>query len=117
MHSGLRYCLQTLKCQCIFSHPPSNKITNTQIQISHHTLIMSFSQWIIINGLLKLIQNEIIKKTSLKIFKHYKLKPSLSIIKDEKAKDKVGVGEKHPHPPKFQQFDQVWSNLIKFDPI
>ena len=28
--------------------------------------------------------------TSLKIFKHYKLKPSFSIIKDEKAKDKVG---------------------------
>ena len=30
-------------------------------------------------------------KTSLKIFKHYKLKPSFSIIKDEKAKDKVGA--------------------------
>ena len=30
--------------------------------------------------------------TSLKIFKHYKLKPSFSIIKDEKAKDKLGVG-------------------------
>ena len=37
-----------------------------------------------------------LKKTSLKIFKHYKLKPSFSIIKDEKAKDKVGVGEKSP---------------------
>jgi hypothetical protein len=50
-------------------------------------------------------------KTSLKIFKHYKLKPSFSIIKDEKAKakDKVGVGDKHP-PPSF-------NNLIKFDPI
>ena len=44
--------------------------------------------------------------TSLKIFKHYKLKPSFSIIKDEKAKDKVGVGDKLP-TPKFQQFDQV----------
>ena len=44
------------------------------------------------------------------------LKPSFSIIKDEKAKDKVGVGDKPP-TPKFQQFDQVWSNLIKFDPI
>ena len=33
-----------------------------------------------------------IKRTSLKIFKHYKLKPSFSIIKDNKAKDKVGVG-------------------------
>ena len=49
------------------------------------------------------------KKTNLKIFKHYKLKPSFSIIKDEKAKDKVGVGDKPP-PPSF-------NNLIKFDPI
>ena len=48
-------------------------------------------------------------KTSLKIFKHYKLKPSFSIIKDEKANDKVGVGDKPP-PPSF-------NNLIKFDPI
>ena len=39
-----------------------------------------------------------------------------SIIKDNKAKDKVGVGDKAP-TPKFLQFDQVWSNLIKFDPI
>jgi hypothetical protein len=55
------------------------------------------------------------RKTSLKIFKHYKLKPSFSIIKDEKAKDKVGVGQ--APTPKFQQFGQVCSNLIKFDPI
>jgi hypothetical protein len=48
-------------------------------------------------------------KTSLKIFKHYKLKPSFSISKDEKAKDKVGVGDMPP-PPSF-------NNLIKFDPI
>ena len=48
-------------------------------------------------------------KTSLKIFKHYKLKPSFSIIKDEQAKDKVGVGDKPP-PPSF-------NNLIKFDLI
>jgi hypothetical protein len=48
-------------------------------------------------------------KTSLKIFKQYKLKPSFSIIKDNKAKDKVGVGDKPP-PSSF-------SNLIKFDPI
>jgi hypothetical protein len=48
-------------------------------------------------------------KTSLKIFKHYKLKPSFSIIKDKKAKDKVGVGDKPP-PPSFY-------DLIKFDPI
>ena len=34
------------------------------------------------------------KETSLKIFKHYKLKLSFSIIKDEKAKYKVGVGDK-----------------------
>ena len=48
-------------------------------------------------------------QTSLKIFKHYKLKPSFSIIKDEKAEDKVGVGDKPP-PPSFNK-------LIKFDPI
>ena len=67
------------------------------------------------------------KTTSLKIFKHYKLKPSFSIIKDEK--DKVGVGDKPP-PTSFNnlikfdpiwssliQFDQVWSNLNRFDPI
>ena len=47
--------------------------------------------------------------TSLKIFKHYKLKPSFSIIKDEKEKDKVGVGDKPPSPS--------FNNLIKFDPI
>ena len=47
-------------------------------------------------------------KTSLKIFKHYKLKPSFSIFKDEKAKNKVGVGAEGQAPtPKFQQFDQV----------
>ena len=60
---------------------------------------------------------KVASKTSLKIFKHYKLKPSFSIIKDEKekakaktkAKDKVGVGDKSP-PPSFNY-------LIKFDPI
>ena len=55
----------------------------------------------------------IIVKTSLKIFKHYKLKPSFSIIKDEKEKDKdkdkVGVGACPP--------PQNFINLIKFDPI
>ena len=49
------------------------------------------------------------EKTSLKMFKHYKLKPSFSIIKDEKTKDKVGVGDKPPPPSS--------NNLIKFDPI
>ena len=49
------------------------------------------------------------QKTSLKIFKHYKLKPSFLIFKDEKAKDKVRVGDKPP-PPSF-------NNLIKFDII
>ena len=47
--------------------------------------------------------------TSLKIFKHYKLKPSFSIIRDEKAKDKVGVGDKPP--------TTSFNNLIKFDLI
>ena len=50
-----------------------------------------------------------LSKTSLKIFKHYKLKPSFSIIKYEKAKDKVGVGDKPPPP--------IFNDLIKFDPI
>ena len=57
--------------------------------------------------------------TSLKIFKHYKLKPSFSIIKDEKTKDKVGVGDKPP-PPSFNnliKFDPIWSSLIQFNPI
>ena len=36
------------------------------------------------------------KKTSLKIFKHYKLKPSFSIVKDNKAKDRAGMGDKPP---------------------
>jgi hypothetical protein len=49
----------------------------------------------------------------LKIFKHYKLKPSFSIIKDEKEKekekDKVVVGDIPPTPS--------FNNLIKFDPI
>ena len=50
-------------------------------------------------------------KTSLNVFKHYKLKPSFSIIKDNKAKDKVGVGVvDKPPPPSF-------NNLNKFDPI
>ena len=53
-------------------------------------------------------------ETSLKIFKHYKLKPSFSIIKDEK--DKVGVGGQAP-TQKFQQFEQVWSNLFQFDQV
>ena len=54
---------------------------------------------------------QIIFKTSLKIFKHYKLKPSFSKIKDEKEKDKVGVGVgDKPPPPSF-------NNLIRFDPI
>ena len=58
-------------------------------------------------------------QTSLKIFKHYKLKPSFSIIKDEKTKDKVGVGDKPP-PPSFNElikFDPILSSLIQFDPI
>ena len=58
-------------------------------------------------------------KTSFKIFKHYKLKPSFSIIKDEKEKDKAGVGDKPP-PPSFNnliKFDPIWSSLIQFDQV
>ena len=69
--------------------------------------------------------------TSLKIFKHYKLKPSFPImIKDNKTKDRAGVGE--PPPPSFVRsinpnliqklirtditqfrFDPIWSILIQ----
>ena len=62
-----------------------------------------------------------LEKTSLKIFKHYKLKPSFSIIKDNKTKDR---------PPtliqsilisssliNLIQFDQVWSNFFYFIPL
>ena len=52
--------------------------------------------------------------TSLKIFKHYKLKPSFSITKDEKAKGKVGVSTIWSS---LIQFDQVWANLIQFDQV
>ena len=38
----------------------------------------------------------ILEKTSLKIFKHYKLKPSFSIVKDDKTKDWAGVRDKPP---------------------
>ena len=50
------------------------------------------------------------EETSLKIFKHYKLKPSFSIIKDEKAKDKVGVGAWG-----LGQVSTIWSSLFQFD--
>ena len=74
------------------------------------------------------------KETSLKIFKHYKLKPSFPImIKDNKKKDRAGVGDKPPPPsfvrsinPNFIQklirsemdqfrFDPMWSILIQLD--
>ena len=73
-------------------------------------------------------------ETSLKIFKHYKLKPSFPImIKDNKKKDRAGVGDKPPPPsfvrsinPNFIQklirsemdqfrFDPMWSILIQLD--
>ena len=60
-------------------------------------------------------------QTSLKIFKHYKLKPSFSIIKDEK--DKVGVGDKPPTTQvstvwsSLSQFNPIWSSLCQIDPI
>ena len=52
-------------------------------------------------------------KTSLKIFKHYMLKPSFSIIKDDKAKDRagVGVGDKPP-PPNYGR--SINPNLTQF---
>ena len=75
-------------------------------------------------------------ETSLKIFKHYKLKPSFPIIiKHNKTKDRAGVGDKPPPPsfvrsinPNFIQklirtemkqfrFDPIWSILIQLDLI
>ena len=83
----------------------------------------------------KIIMN-ILEKTSLKIFKHYKLKPSFPIIiKHNKTKDRAGVGDKPPPPsfvrsinPNFIQklirtditqfrFDPIWSILIQLDLI
>ena len=114
-----------VKIQCVlnYSYFSNEKICPLILlkeQISSYPLIVSklyVKSW------------EIFIRTSLKIFKHYKLKPSFSIIKDEKAKNKVRVGNKPP-PPSFNnlikfdpiwssliQFDQVWSNLIRFDPI
>ena len=45
------------------------------------------------------------RKTSLNMFKHYKLKPSFPIIKDNKEKDRAGqagVGGGQAPTPKFQ---------------
>ena len=75
-------------------------------------------------------------QTSLKIFKHYKLKPSFPIIiKYNKTTDRAGVGDKPP-PPSFVRsinpnliqklirtditqfrFDPIWSILIQLDLI
>ena len=63
-------------------------------------------------------------ETSLKIFKHYKLKPSFSIIKDEKAKVMVGVGDKPPLPsfnrsinPNLIQLEPIFPNVNQFDQV
>ena len=51
------------------------------------------------------------KKTSLKIFKHYKLKPSFPIIKDNKTKDMTGWGTS-PHPQILaSQLILIWYNF------
>ena len=59
--------------------------------------------------------------TSLNMFKHYKLKPSFAIIKDNKTKDMAGVGDK-PQPPNFGRLInpnliQFLIQLIQFEPI
>jgi hypothetical protein len=55
-------------------------------------------------------------KTSLKMFKHYKLKPSFPIIKDNKKKDRAGQGRAggggFPPPPNFGR--SINPNLIQF---
>jgi hypothetical protein len=50
----------------------------------------------------------------LKIFKHYKLKPSFSTIKDNKAKEKGRGGGQAP-TPNFGR--SINPNLIQFEPI
>ena len=45
------------------------------------------------------------------MFKHYKLKPSFPIIKDNKTKDRAGMGDKPP-PPNFGR--SINPNLIQF---
>ena len=59
-------------------------------------------------------------KTSLKIFKHYKLKPRFPIIKDNKTKDTGGVGNKPPLPHFGRSinpnFNPIWLKLISFNP-
>ena len=78
----------------IFPLPAPKLLQNTHYSRYFSSIRSSRIQ---IQSLKDLFRN--LTKTSLKIFKHYKLKPSFSIIKDEK----VGVGDK--------------PNLIKFDPI
>ena len=60
-------------------------------------------------------------KTSLKIFKHYKLKPSFSIIKDDKAKDfaptdLINLIHLYLFWSNLNPFDPAWSDLTKCDP-
>ena len=61
-----------------------------------------------VNNLITCIEiNVKTRQTSLKIFKHYKLKPNFqiikncSIIKDKKAKDRVGDMRDKPRPQNF----------------
>ena len=66
-----------------------------------------------------------LKETSLKIFKHHKLKPSFSIInKDKKAKDRIGAGDKPPPPsinrsinPNMIQLKSIIPNVNQFDQV
>ena len=52
------------------------------------------------------------------MFKYYKLKPSFSIIKDDKAKDRAVVGDKPP-PPKLydRSINPNLTKLISFEPV
>ena len=60
----------------------------------------------------------------MKVFKHYKLKPNFSIVKDGKTKDRAGVGVNfgrsvNPNLTQFLYFIQfyLFSDLIQFEPI
>ena len=57
-----------------------------------------------------------VEKTSLKIFKHYKLKPSFSIVKDDKAKDRWGIMADQLFliwPNFYISSNFIWTNFIQ----
>jgi hypothetical protein len=85
--------------------------------------------WYVISSCAGTVENSIVSnvrlKTSLNMFRHYKLKPSFLIIKDNKAKDRAGVGETQIMagqliliwPDFYTSSNFVWTNFIQIMPI